>query len=365
MSILTFNRKDSILNLTIMTTGVSHIRLLAFLLQMTGSLIISLPSFPDFVKIQDGSVLMGTIVNMADDKILLTTAYAGDVSIPKDQIDEIETNETKPVHLTDGNVIEGIIKTKGSKSISIIHQDDQTETPIELDQITAIAPPSPPAPQPVQWTGKIVGNFSGTNGNSFTEAFGLDGNAEYRTDNDRISFETALFYSENEGKTDRDDQYLSGKYDYFFTNKLFGFFNTRLDRDTMREIDLRSTGGSGLGYQFLESGIFNLYGESGISVVDEIFKHPVNNKTYTALRVAGHFNWWFIKDRLQFNQNAEYLQRINNTDFFIANTDSTLSWKWTDRWSLDGGLRFDYDNSPAAGIKRSGAKYQLGIGYSF
>ena len=100
----------------------------------------------------------------------------------------------------------------------------------------------------------------------------------YRERNRRITLKGGYFYQKDDDETTRDDQYILGKYDYFFTEKLFGYLNTRLDRDSMKELKLRTTGGAGLGYQFLETDIYNLYAEGGISYVNEDFKQDQTMK---------------------------------------------------------------------------------------
>ena len=186
-----------------------------------------------------------------------------------------------------------------------------------------------------------------------------------RAEDDRIGLRAGYFYTEDDGKGTRDDQFLFGKYDYFFSKQLFAYLTSRLDRDAIRDLNLRTTGGAGAGYQFIENDTLDLFGEMGLSYVNEDFVNDFDDQSYVAGRVAGHFGWWILKDRLRFTEDLEVLLGIEDVDDWFAISESALTWKWTEQWSANAGIRFEYDNTPATGFDRADTKYTVGIGYSF
>ncbi|MFB3786101.1 MAG: YdiY family protein [bacterium] len=318
-------------------------------------------AMPDTVKTLDGSVLKGTVTSLVDGKLVLKTDFAGDIIIPLEKVATLETTEVMPIHLNDGSVITGTLQPSPPEKMEVIRAEDQTRMSVVPAQITAINPPPPP---PVVWHGSLVGDLTITDGNSQTKGIGIAGDMSRRTADDRITLKGGYFYTEDKGVGTRDDQFLAGKYDYFFNEKLFGYLNTRLDRDAIKDLELRSTGGAGLGYQFLETDIFDLFGEAGISYVNENFTNSPD-QAYAAGRAALGFGWWIVKDIVRFEENAEILVSVEDANDWLGISDTGLIWKWTDHWSSRAGVRFEYDNTPAIGRERADTKYLLGIGYTF
>ncbi|MBD3265995.1 DUF481 domain-containing protein [bacterium] len=319
----------------------------------------------DKVTLSDGSVIMGTVDKMMEGKLYISTKFAGDIAIAASEIQGIEMKETKPVHLSDGSIIKGTVQISEQGAMEVVRTEGDVKFPVQPENVKAIAPPPPPTPTPPQWKGNIIGDLSITEGNSETKGIGLSADATKRSETDRIILRGGYYYSENEGEGTRDDQFIAAKYDYFFDKHLFAYGNTRLDRDAIKELQLRTTGGGGVGYQFLETEKYNLFGETGLSYVHEDYDLDADDATYLAGRAAADFSWWIIQEKLQFQEIAEILLSLDETDDWIGISESNLTWKWTDRWSSRAGIQLEYDNTPATGQDELDTKYTLGIGYSF
>lgn len=318
-------------------------------------------SFADTVTTKDGSVLQGTVEKVTDGKVQLKTAYAGSITIALDQVIKMETAETMPVHLKDGSVIVGTLKP-AADGLSLLRAEDQSQIPVAVGDIASVNPPAKP---PVKWKGSVVGNLAITDGNSRNTGAGLSADAIRRAEIDRITFRGGYFYSENQGAKTRDDLFLSGKYDYFMGKKVYAYGTSRLDRDTIKSLTLRTTVGGGLGYQFLENDIRELSGEAGASFVNEDYVLAADDQRYAAGRLAGRYSWWIRPKQLRFEENAEFLFGLNDIEDLIAISDSSLIWQWTEKWSSRATLRFEWDNTPAGGQKRLDTKIELGVGFSY
>lgn len=316
----------------------------------------------DMIRTTDGSTLLGTVAKLVDGKIYLETRFAGSIAIPIDQVVEMQTDAPMPIHLDDGSVIQGTIQVTQPETMEIERAEDQTTFPVVPGRITAINPPPPELPK---WKGKVVGSLSVTSGNSDTMGVGLTAEAVRRAEADRITLRGGYFYQKDGSRSTRDDQYIAGKYDYYFTDKLFGYLNTRLDRDAIKELELRSTGGAGLGYQFLENDIHTLFTEAGLSYVSEDYRNNDDDQTYAAGRFAGNFTWWIVKEKLLFTQGVEVLLSVEDVEDFIGISETGLNWYLTNRWYFNAGIRYEYDNTPAEGQERTDTKYLVGLGYEF
>jgi hypothetical protein len=331
------------------------------ILVLTGFL--TLPTaWADKVTLNDGSVIMGTVTKMVDGKIHIKTNFAGNITISATEVSGVETQETMPVHLSDGSIIHGTVKISDEGGIEVIRTEGDIKIPVQPENISAIAPPKP---EPPKWHGNIIGNLAITDGNSENKGFGISMDFAKRAENDRIGIRGGYFYSSTQGVGTRDDQYLTAKYDYFFNQKLFGYMNTRLDRDSIKDLELRTTAGTGAGYQILEDDTYTLSGEAGLSFVNETYANSIDDETYLAGRASASFIWWIVEDKLQFEEIAEILLSLDDRDDWIGISDSAITWKFNSRWSSQAAVRFEYDNTPATGQKETDTKYSVGIGYSF
>lgn len=340
-------------------------KLIRFGLIFSFSFIIAAPAFSDWIEIKDGSRIQGSVVNMKEGSVTLSTSFAGELEIPWKQIKGIETEESKPIHLDDGSVIMGTIEVSDDGKLEVVRGEGRTRFPITVEEVSAIAPPAPPTPTPPQWKGKVVGSLSVNQGNTELTNGALTVDMSRRNEKDRYTFRGGYFFAENDGNDTRDEQFLSAKYDYFFDKKLYSYFTSRFDRDVIRELDLRTSAGAGAGYQFWETEKHNLSGELGLSYVNEDYQLAADDQDYIAARIGSHFDWWIIKDKLQYNQNAEFLPGLQDFEDWYFLFDTMLTWQWNKNWSMNGGIRIGYDNTPAKGQEKEDIEYLLGVGYSF
>lgn len=323
------------------------------------------PGYCDWVEIKDGSRLMGAVVHMKEGAVILSTAFAGELEIPWEQIAAIETDEAKPIHLDDGSVIQGTIELNEDGQLDVVRGEGRTRFPIDIDEVSAISPPATPTPTPPRWKGKVVGNLSVNQGNTELTNGALTVDMARRNEKDRYTVRGGYFFAENDGKDTRDEQFISAKYDFFFDKQLYSYFTTRFDRDVIRELDLRTSAGAGGGYQFWETEKHKLSGELGLSYVNEDYQLATDDQDYIAARLASNFDWWIIKDKLQYSQNVEFLPGLQDVQDWYAIFDTMLTWQWNKKWSMSGGVRIGYDNTPAKGLEKEDIEYLLGVGYSF
>ncbi len=319
-------------------------------------------AYTDRIDLSDGSVINGEVLRIVDGKVTVKTTFAGEISFSLSDVSRIVTEQAKPVHLNDGSIIRGTIEMKEPSKIELTRKEGEAGIVIDATEVTSLNPPPPEKPK---WKGQIVGNLAIASGNSETKGIGVSADMTKRTDDDRINLRAGYYYSEDNGRGSRDDQLIFGKYDYFFNKQLFGYLTSRLDRDVIRDLELRTTGGAGLGYQFLEDPIYNLFGEMGLSYVNEDFSQDADDQNYVAGRAALHYGWWILKERLEFTEDIEIFLGIEDIDDWFAISESGLSWKVNKRWSANASIRYEYDNTPATNFERSDTKYLLGIGYSF
>jgi hypothetical protein len=266
------------------------------LLALLAALSLALPSLGDEIIFKNGDRLTGTITGADAGKVTINTTLAGPMSVPMSEIRTFSTDAPVTLKLRDGNVITDKIVRDETGMISVGGGGTIKRQSIALIDVAKINEP------PAHWTGSIAVGGILTQGNSRTENFNANFDAVRRGEDDRITFDAGYFLGNQKAKaippatanrvTTTDNWFISGKYDYFFTKKFYGYGLAKVERDRIANLDLRLTPGIGVGYQWAESADFNFRTEAGATWVYEKHSHvPAgvdDTEDHVAVRLAYH-----------------------------------------------------------------------------
>jgi putative salt-induced outer membrane protein YdiY len=154
------------------------------------------------------------------------------------------------------------------------------------------------------------------------------------------------------------------KHDYFLTRKIYWYLNGLLERDDIKDINLRTTAGPGLGYQFFEGEFMNLSVEAGPSYVYTNYNHGGSDDWWSG-RWAVKFDRFFFEKLFQYYfTNEGYISATDASDVFMF-TRTGLRFPVHGGFSLNVGWEWDWDNTPAEDTDKSDYRYILSIGYGF
>lgn len=204
----------------------------------------------DKVVLDNGDTLSGTVVKLQGGKLTLKTDYAGAVEIEAGKVKSIVTDEPVEVHTTSGEILKGKLKVVEPGKLTVEPSPEREATAVDMKTVAAINPP----PQGV-WTGSVTVGGNVQSGNTDRASASLAAGAERKTDRDRFSLGFIYNYGKENDQLTVRNTYASGKYDYFFTKKLYGYLALELLNDQFQDIDLRTTVGPGIGYQIWDDPI--------------------------------------------------------------------------------------------------------------
>ena len=94
----------------------------------------------DFIETKDGGTLTGTIKHITHDTIILSTNYAGDITLQRDKIVGFSAEQSLSVRLNSGTVLTGPIKHQEQGTLAITADDASLLT--QFNQISESWPPS-------------------------------------------------------------------------------------------------------------------------------------------------------------------------------------------------------------------------------
>jgi hypothetical protein len=157
---------------------------------------------------------------------------------------------------------------------------------------------------------------------------------------------------------------ISTTYSSFVTEKLYYAGWLKFEHDEFANLDLRTSVGPFVGYQFFESKPLNLMAEAGVILVDERYETEADSTSWGP-------GWRIVFDKCIYR---DFLQLYHEQSGFLNARDTgRLLWRsWTGlRVPLFGGVigsveaKFDYDSDPSEDTDDTQATYRLKLGYKW
>jgi putative salt-induced outer membrane protein YdiY len=329
---------------------------------------------PDRVVLENGDVLTGTLKSFADGKLVFESPVLGEVPIPLDRVQDLQTQATVTIVTTEDERITRRIVGMRDGQLQLVDPTDGAPTPeLGLGQLGAINPPE----KGVKWSGNATLGFAAATGNTERRSANVGVNIIRRSEFDRLSGDFSWSYAEeNSGDgtgyqlTQRRTQ-GGAQYDYFVSDRLFTYANARGLADEFANIRLRFNSGAGLGYQWIENDTFNLLTEVGAAYVSEDFQTPGPVIDYLAANGRYRFIW-NIMDGLQLDHGVRAFQSLESQEDLLINKVTNVNIALHEALFLQFTWELDYDNTPAPGAtptdpraERVDQRFFLSVGYDF
>lgn len=220
-------------------------------------LLLAMPALADQIVLKNGDRLSGSITKSDNKQLVIKTDYAGDVSVKFDAIQGITSTGDLSVSIP-GKTIVGPVSTSGDNVIVATRQSGNVE--ITKASIAALRSPAEEAAFEKSlhpgllggWNGGLNVGFAVTRGNSETKNLNIALNSIRKGLHDKLTVYTNSIYATNDLPTVSPHLTANSigaglRYDRDFVSRMFGFTNGDFYHDELQHLDLRSTGGGGVG----------------------------------------------------------------------------------------------------------------------
>ncbi len=319
----------------------------------------------DQVVLNNGDILQGKIVSMADGQMLFHSPVLGKLKIAMSKLQNFSTDKPIKLQLVDGLLIESRLNSSASGFVEL--SDIETPQTLAVDQIRGInlAPE-----KPVKWTGKLFAGVNVQTGNTKTQDVDLDVKAIRETKGDRVILDARYEEERSEdsisGDLTTDKRYytLGGHYDYFISERVYLYGDGRTEKETTANLDQRIKLGVGSGYRWVETSRTRFEVEGGLSWVSEAFTNNSADESYTALRAATRLTHDLTSD-IDFFNDAEWLASLQNSEDQLFSMDTGLAYQINGHLSLEAKFHYDWDKSPSEGNKKEDSRYVFGVSWGF
>jgi putative salt-induced outer membrane protein YdiY len=321
----------------------------------------------DEVYLVNGDRISGKVQTLLDGKLTIESALAGKIVIDINNIATFKTDEPVEVRLKDGTSFKQQIEKAEAGKFAVKGGETLKAQDFNVALIAAVNPPPKEEPK---WHGEISGAVISTHGNTKNLSESVSAAVTKRGENDRTLLSFDYYYAkqrdENTGEMEKtQDQWKArGKYDYFFSKKLYGFIDTRYERDAIAELQRRVLIGAGGGYQWVESEPFNFSTDAGIATRYESYYNDTESSSQVTAQLGYHLDKKLNKTLTFINDLTYYPAFEKFSDYYLTTT-AELRAKVTELIFTNFKVVFDYDVTPAEGKGSTDVKYILGVGVTF
>jgi len=316
----------------------------------------------DEVHLKNGDRISGKIIRMEGEKLVVKTDYAGEISVAWQQVASVTADEKIKVVLGDGSTIEGQTVDVGEGKMKLKSEKVEEPLSFNLAEVQAINPKAKP---PVRITARANVGIIQESGNTDTDNLRLDGSFVGRTDKSRFGVGGEINREKSDDEYTVKNWLAYANYDYFISQKWYWYVGTMFENDEFADLDLRSTIGTGVGYQVFETETLNLSLSAGPAYVDENFILAEDND-YAAGQWAVNYDQYFFDKFLQlFHNQTGVVSLDDSSDWFLKTRQGV-------RFPLYRGItgtlqyNYDYDHNPSPGAKENyDSKLMFLVGYQF
>ena len=152
----------------------------------------------DRMHMQNGSVLIGTLVQAEDDKVTFNTPFAGDIKVAKENIERIITDEPVVIMMVDGTVYRDRCISATKKKLVAVAEGEKPVTFVSSD-IKSINPEPWQLGEGYKWTGNIKTAAEYERGNSDTDEWDVSAETIWRSLKDRYTLDGELERDRTDG----------------------------------------------------------------------------------------------------------------------------------------------------------------------
>ena len=321
-------------------------------------------SYADEIHLKNGDRLSGKIQHLVDGKLTFKANVAGLVTVDLSNIQTLSSDDPIEVNLKDKTGFTQKVSSAEHGRFAIEGSESMKAQEFAVSDIVSINPPIP------KWTGDIAVGVTSTHGNAKTEMISANANFSKRTEKDRTTVSTDYAKGEQEDPDTGEDVTIEdwwrakGKYDYFFSKKIYGYLDGRYEKDAVAELDRRTIIGLGAGYQWIESENINFSSEFGLASLYEKYDNQTDSNSEISLQLGYNFDKKLHKN-IKFVHDLTFYPSIDKFSDYFLTTTAGVRADFTETFFMTLKAILNYDATPAIGAHKTDVKYFLGLGYRF
>ena len=307
----------------------------------------------DVVTMSNGDRITGEIKRVWDGELFIETEYADEFAIDLDKVAEIQSDREFELELQDNTELTGRFGFDELGGMEFVSGEQRI--PIAPMGIGELDEPE----EYFEWNLRSDLSFSASSGNSDTANFLWQGDTGIKLGDHRHQLELRFDRNDRDGVATKEQYAGTYTYSWFFSDPWFLLTGVGYERDPIRQLADRYTGGVGIGLQVFDDANRLLELTFGAVNVRERLAGITNDSTTAR---------WQLKYRRDITSDFEFfhdhgvLQYLTGRTNTVADTTTGFRWEvWGDVY-MNAQLDWNWESDPAPGQEQEDLTYILGIG---
>jgi len=319
----------------------------------------------DTLLLDNGDRITGTFIRLADGELTFRADVIGETfRVAVAEIAGLETDQALTVRIADGDAITGRAAGVDGGTLRLVNDSFDTPAEVPLEAVVSATSANTPVEPAVRTSGDFSVGAQLTQGNTRSRSVSAGMRMTLRTESERLRMDAEFNRAQEDGEETVDNAAGGMRYDHFVSRRLFLNTNVGLSRDPFRDLRLRSTFGTGLGYQFLETQALSLSTETGLSYVrEERIDSP--DEENPAIRWAMDYEQAFGAGRPELFHSQEGLLNVDDFGELLLRTRTGIRFPFFGGITGTVQVNFDYDSEPTEATRNTDLAYIIKGGYNW
>lgn len=293
----------------------------------------------DQVELSSGDVLTGTVVEQSDEQVVLEHPVLGTLTVPAAHVAAVT------------------IAPPAEDAAAPVEPPAEGDTAqAEAAEPVEVIPPSPPGFFEA-WDLSLAVGFSGSSGNSDTNAFNAQFKALKEDETDRWLFDAGYFFGSDSGDRTRNEFTAELTKDWLMPDSpWFYFAKAGYQYDEFMSWESRISGFGGVGYTFIKEDDIEIVGRLGAGLTQELGGEE--NLTPEGL-IGGSILRWHITENQNLTASTTLYPALDDWGEYRVTSavEWTIKLDHADGLSLKLGLANEYETEVAPGDDHNDLKY--------
>lgn len=306
----------------------------------------------DRIELTDGSVINGKLVSAEGGKLKVETSFAGTIEIAQASVKTFTTDEAVNVGLAGGSQVLGKVEATDG-GIRVVAADGQMSA--TTGNVAAVWRPGADSPQvriakeaaekaQRKWAYEASVAIAGRQ--STTNKFGavLGFKATLASEQDKLIFALAAENATDDGVKTADRTFGGVDYSSFFSAKNGWYARTSLEKDTIKNLDLRSSSAFGFSRRLIKNDQQDLELRTGVSYLYDSYS---NNTTFSSAGLDLGLLHTYLFPNSKLTNTITYTPAFKEFSNFRLHHES--AWEvpiGSSQWKLKLGVANDYNSTP-------------------
>jgi hypothetical protein len=332
---------------------------------------------PVLITLRNGDRITGEIKSENAERVVLKSAVAGTIRIPKAEISRREPllppTTSSPTAAPVASPAPPAPATKPAPAGVAAAPAPGSER-----ALTATNAPAPTlgstvgswlpewlAPYTTNWHGSVQLGMDLGFGTADQQTFYGNAYANHAYDRVRNNAEYHVAYGTLNGResANRMNGRIKTDYDLGTKRRTYAYQTGGVGYDEIRRVDMEFDEGVGLGYKILQRPQFNLNGELGGQYQNINFL-TAQDRSYLSFRVAESLTWQ-VSPKLQVAQRLTFLPNVEELSDYRVRLELSASYPLFKRVTLSFNAIELFDSAPPAGVDKNDLTVQSTIGLNF